>query len=127
MVLLCVVAEYRLQGALQPSPVTSLEGGSGGPRTPREGAKKPKLCFPESEGAWGRLPSFSVSASPCTHTQGAGGFRLIPDSSLLGASLDQVGKQVFQVGWGSRERWTLSLSLSFHALTTVRGAGPRGP
>lgn len=78
MVLLCVVAEYRLQGALQSSPVTSLEGGSGGPRTPREGAKKPKLCFPESEGAWGRLPSFSVSASPCTHTQGGWWFQADP-------------------------------------------------
>ena len=68
--------------------------------------------------------SLPVSPSP---SQGAGSFMLIPGSSLLGSCLDQVGKQVSQLSWASGERWTLSLSLSFHAPSTVRGAGPRGP
>lgn len=64
MVLLCVVAEYCLQGALQSSPVTSLEGGSGGPRTPREGAKKPSSA---SRRARVRGDGFLVFLSPPPH------------------------------------------------------------
>ena len=85
-----------------------------------------KLCFPwrvrVGTASW--FLSLPVSPSP---SQGAGSFMLIPGSSLLGSCLDQVGKQVSQLSWASGERWTLSLSLSFHAPSTVRGAGPRGP
>ena len=73
-----------------------------------------KLRFPWGIRAGTASWFLSLPISPSLN-QGAGSFRLIPGSSLLGSCLDQVGKQVSQVGWASGERWTLSLSLSFHA------------
>ena len=108
------MAEFHLQGALQTSPSTSQEAGVWwvGPGETEQGGQK--LCFPWGVRAGTASWFLSLPVSPSLN-QGAGSFRPIPGSSLLGSCLDQVGKQVSQIGWASGERWTLSLSLSFHA------------